>query len=293
VTYSAALTHGFTAATILDDSPVSFPLSDGRTYSPVNYDSRFHGRIPLRIAFANSFNIPAVKTVNSVGVDTFISLAKKMGISTLNNNGQYGLSITLGGMDTTMLDMATIYATSANLGQRVDLDPILKITDNNGSVLEEKHVTKTRVLPEAVSFIINNILSDNKARLIEFGPNSPLVIPDHTVSVKTGTSDDKRDNWTIGFRTSDPKFLVTVWVGNNDNSPMSQTLASGITGAAPIWHNIITQLLNNTPDEILATPSGVITKKCSYGTEYFVEGTENSVNCATVFPTWTPTPLPH
>ncbi len=289
VTYAAALSHGFTAATLLDDSPVSFPLSDGTLYSPVNYDGKFHGKVPLRIAFGNSFNIPAVKTLNAIGVDTFIDLAEKMGIDTLaTNTKQYGLSITLGGMDTTMLDMATVYGTIANQGTKISLNPIMKITDSKGTLLVEKKPTSgNNIVDTGIAYILSNILSDNLARVWEFGNNSPLVIPNHTVAVKTGTSDDKRDNWTIGFV---PSRVVTVWVGNDDNSPMSPDLASGITGAAPIWHNIMTEVLNDpTTNSWYEHPSDIIAKPCLGKTEYFLSGTENTANCNPL-PTWTPTP---
>lgn len=286
VTYSAALAHGFTAASILDDSPVSFPSASG-AYSPVNYDGKFRGRVPLRIAFANSLNIPAVKTLNSIGVQTFIDLAKRMGISSLDQeNNYYGLSVTLGGMDATMLDMATAYGTVANSGVRTNLNPLLKVTDNAGNVLEEKNNTPgITVLDKGITFIVSNILSDNNARSMEFGPNSPLVIPDHTVSVKTGTSDDKRDNWTIGY-TKDK--LVAVWVGNNDNTPMSPTLASGITGAAPIWHGIMANLLQGQPDNKPTPPENIVTRFCNGKEEYFLKGTETSANCSPL-PSVTPT----
>ena len=288
VTYAAALSRGYTPATMIVDSPISFPLSDGQMYSPVNYDGRFHGTVPLRIALGNSFNIPAVKTLNSIGVPTFIDLAKKMGITSLGDSGQYGLSITLGGMDASMLDMATVYGTVANQGNKVKLDPFLKITDSKGVVLEEKKVIQnTHILDHGVTYLLANILSDNSARSWEFGTNSPLVIPSHTVAVKTGTSDDKRDNWTIGFI---PNRVVTVWVGNNDNSPMSPDLASGITGAAPIWHNIMLEVLKDpTTNTWYKQPDDVITKQCLGHAEYFLLGTDSGTTCTSP-PTWTPVP---
>jgi len=286
ITYSAALSNGFTAATMLDDSPVSYPLTNGTVYSPVNYDGKFHGKIPLRIAFANSFNVPAVKTLQAIGLPTFLDFGKRMGLAHLGDTSGYGLSATLGGVNATMLDLATIYGTVANSGSRVDLYPILKVTDSQGGILEEKHVVSgIPVLSKAVAFIIANILSDNTARIWEFGLNSPLVIPNHTISVKTGTTDDKRDNWTIGFI---PTRLVAVWVGNNDNSPMSQNLASGITGAAPIWHNIMENLVKDKPDQKPPMPDTVVAKSCGSTQEYFVKGTEGGVTCLW-FP-FTPTP---
>ncbi len=277
VTYSAALTSGFTAATILDDSPVTYVTAGSTPYSPVNYDGKFHGHVPLRIALANSFNIPAVKTLQKIGVPQMMNLAKDMGITTWKEPSDYGLAITLGAAEVKMTDMATVYGTLANEGEKIDLDPILKITDYKGDMIYSKgFIQRTRVLDKGIAFIMSNILSDNQARSIEFGTNSPLNIPGHTVSVKTGTTDNKRDNWTFGYT---PNTLVAVWVGNNDNSPMSQNLASGITGAAPIFHAIMENLLNGKPDQKMAMPGDVVQKTCYGKPEYFIKGTENLVNC--------------
>lgn len=277
VTYATALTKGYTAATILDDSPVTYTNPGSPSYSPVNYDGKFHGRPSLRIALANSFNITAVRTLNHIGIPAFVDMGKKMGITTWGDPKKYGLSITLGAAEVTMLDMTTVYGVLANGGIRVNPNPILKITDSKDNILEEKNGTPgTRVLDENITFVLSNILADNQARAIEFGTNSPLNILGHTVSVKTGTTDNKRDNWTFGY-TKDR--LVGVWVGNNDNTPMSQQLASGITGAAPIWHKIMAMLLEGKMDEKLILPTGVISKPCLGRTEYFVRGTENTINC--------------
>jgi penicillin-binding protein 1C len=278
VTYTAALGDGFTAATVLDDSPITFLNPGSESYSPVNYDGAFHGKMPLRIAFANSFNIPAVKTLQKIGIGNMVSLAKKMGITTWGDPSQYGLAITLGAAEVKMTDMATVYGTIANLGKRVDLDPLLKVTDHNDDILYQKQdELPNQVIDSGVAFIISNILADNNARSMEFGPNSLLNIPGHTVSVKTGTTDNKRDNWTIGFT---PQDLVAVWVGNNDNSPMSPTLASGITGAAPIWNKIMTSLLPaNASNSIEKMPDDVVIKKCQGKNEYFIKGTENTNDC--------------
>jgi membrane peptidoglycan carboxypeptidase len=277
ITYAAALSNGFTPATILDDSPISYPSSDGVPYAPVNYDGRFHGRLPLRFAFGNSINVTAVKTLAAIGLPVFIDTAKKMGLQNLGDVRLYGLSATLGGVNATMLDMATAFGTVANQGSRIDLNPIIKITDNTDAVIEQKYATQGfPALTRGVAFLIGNILSDNSARSMEFGPNSPLVIPNHTVSVKTGTSDDKRDNWTIGYV---PNRVVTVWVGNNDNSPMSPNLASGITGAAPIWHTIMASLLEHVQDQKPAIPADVVNKQCGGHTEYFLKGTEDTPDC--------------
>lgn len=277
VTYSAALSHGFTAATALDDSPITFTNPWGESYSPVNYDGKFHGRVALRVALANSLNIPAIKTLNSEGIPTMVNLAKDMGVKSWGDPNQYGLSITLGAAEVTMLDMARVNSVLANSGRLVDINPITKITDGNGNVLEEKKPTPGKqVLDPGVAFIMSDILADNNARSMEFGPNSPLYIPGHHVSVKTGTSDNKRDNWTNGY-TKD--FVVIVWVGNNDNTPMSPVLASGITGAAPIWHKIMASLLSTHPETRPTPPIEIVEKTCFGKLEYFIRGTENSVAC--------------
>ena len=275
VTYALALSSGFTEATILDDSPYVLRLPEGN-YIPVNYDGKFHGRLPLRLAFANSLNIPAVRVAEKLGVSSIADFGRQMGISSWGNSNHYGLSITLGGADTTMLDMATVYGTIANSGERVSLDPILEITDLEGGIIYKKYPERKKVVDPGVAFIVSDILADNNARSIEFGLNSPLKIDSYRVSVKTGTSDNKRDNWTIGFTKN---YVVTTWVGNNDNSPMTQNLASGITGAAPIWNKIMSTLLQNQEDEVIIFPDNIIKKICLGRSTYFIKGTESSVNC--------------
>ncbi len=271
VTYSTALSSGFTAASIIDDSPISFPSESG-AYAPVNYDGRYRGKVTLRFALANSLNIPAVKILDKVGVPTMAYKAKSMGVESWGNANNYGLSLTLGAAEVTMLDMARVNGVLANGGVLVDINPIAKITDSKRTVLEEKVGEEgIRTLDQGVAFILSDILADNNARSSAFGPNSPLNIPKHRVSVKTGTSDEKRDNWTNGYTNN---YVVVVWVGNNDNTPMSPTLASGITGAAPIWNRIMTNLLEKNPEAKATPPENVIQKTCQGRKEYFVKGTE-------------------
>lgn len=276
VTYSAALEQGFTAASIIDDSPVSYP-SDSGPYSPVNYDGKFHGRVPLRIALANSFNITAVKVLDQIGVDSLVNLAKNMGITTWGNAEDYGLSLTLGAAEVKMVDMAEVYGTLANGGIHKEVNPILRVSDAKGHVFEEKIPDEgKRILRKSTAFIMSDILADNNARTQEFGPNSPLHIDGHYVSVKTGTSDEKRDNWTDGYTD---KYVVITWVGNNNNEPMDPALASGITGAAPIWHKIMENLLKKNPETKPSIPKDVVQRNCSGHIEYFVKGTENTSDC--------------
>lgn len=286
VTYSAALAEEImTPATIIDDSPITYNFPGSPPYSPVNYDGKFHGRMTLRNALGNSVNIPAVKVLSKIGIPAMINLGKKMGITTWNDSSNYGLSITLGSAEVKMTDMATVYGVLANGGYRVDLNPFEKVTDSQGNVLEDKkNISKNLVLSPETAFIISDILADNNARSIAFGYNSPLNIPNRKVSVKTGTSDNKRDNWTIGYT---PSFVTAVWVGNNDNSPMSPIFASGITGAAPIWNKIMSTLISTSFSERKDIPQNLVKKLCFGKQEYFIRGTENSVNCI-----WKPTPTP-
>jgi len=261
INYAVGLIHGFTAATPFIDQQTCFPNQGGKQYCPVNYDGKFHGVVQMRYALGNSFNIPAVKMLKANGIPSMIATASAMGITTFKNADNYGLSLTLGGGEVTMVDMTQAFGVFANGGYKIDLHPILKITDRNGKVLEEykplaSPIFGKKVLPPGVAFVISNILADNNARLTEFGANSELKIPNKTVSVKTGTTNDFRDNWTIGYT---PSFVVSTWVGNNDNHPMSG-LASGITGAAPIWNTIMTYLLKDRTDEPMQKPADVIQK---------------------------------
>lgn len=287
VTYSLALSQRYTEATILDDTPLTINIPGEPPYSPVNYDGVFHGKIPLRTAFGNSFNIPPVRIAREIGADAIKDFGIKMGVSSWEKLTSYGVSITLGGADVTMEDLATVYGTVANGGRRVDLDPILEIKDSYGETIYEKEVSSSEVLDPGVAYIISDILADQNARSIEFGLNTPLNIAGARVSVKTGTTDNKRDNWTIGYT---PNIVVATWVGNNDNRSMNQQLASGITGAAPMWNRLMTMMLEKvgTPSAAIL-PNNVVRKFCLGQERYFITGTENSVNCRGIF-VITPTP---
>ncbi len=273
-------TKKVTPATLFIDEPTCFQVVGQKPYCPVNYDGKFHGPVQLRFALGNSFNIPAVKMMALNGVGPVIASASAMGISTFADPSKYGLSLTLGGGEVTILDMAKVFGVFANSGIRKDLISILKVEDHNGKILEEykdqnlvKEIDKPlsfpstlliqgpRVLSNETTFLMSHILLDNNARSQMFGTSSFLIVPNHAVAVKTGTTDDKRDNWTIGYT---PNFVVTVWVGNNDNKPMDPYLSSGITGAAPIWNKIFTQILKNQPDLWPKQPPEIIgTQICS------------------------------
>ncbi len=260
ITYVTAFKKGFTPSTLLLDTPTEFPGGEGQPpYKPVNYDGKFRGPVQIRYALGNSINIPAVKMLALVGIRDTLETAYDLGINTLEPTDQLlkrvGLSLTLGGADVKLLELTGAYAAFMNGGFRVDPIAILKVEDAQGKVLEEVKPDKgRRVLTPEQAYLIADILSDNDARRDVFGPNSLLNIPN--VAVKTGTTNDKRDNWTIG---GNPQVLVGVWVGNNDNSEMLQ-VASGVTGASPIWRRIILEALKDKPRVSFEVPSGIVTK---------------------------------
>lgn len=291
ILYSLALQKDYTAAAIIEDTPIIYKIPGSEPYQPVNYDGKFHGKVPLRYALANSYNIPAVKVLNSLGVDSFINFAKKLGIDSWTDKSRYGLSLALGGGEVKMTDMAEAFGTLANMGYRLPLNYYLKIEDNQGQVIKELKPFKIREMDPGVAYIISDILSDNQARTWAFGQGSALEISGYKVAVKTGTTDSKKDNWTIGYT---PDFLVAVWVGNNDNSPMNPYLTSGVTGAAPIWNRVMDYLLKNYSSDTrwYSNPDNVVEKTCFFGRkEYFIKGTETKANCSTQVLS-TPTPNP-
>ncbi len=235
-----------TPATALADVPTCFNVAGQPLYCPVNYDGKFHGLIQTRFALGNSFNIPAVRVLALNGLDNFISFATDMGITTFTDPRSYGLSLTLGGGEVRPYDMAEAFGVFANQGIRQPLIAVTKVTDWKGETLEETKLdevklTGPRVLTPDVTFLVSHILLDNNARTEAFGPSSFLNVKGHPeVSVKTGTTNDRRDNWTIGY-TADA--AVVTWVGNNDNEPMSGAV-SGVSGASPIWNKIMKAVLD-------------------------------------------------
>ncbi|UCF60734.1 MAG: transglycosylase domain-containing protein [Anaerolineaceae bacterium] len=285
LTYTAAFEKGWTPASLIWDVPSEFPPSgnpnDTRPpYKPVNYDERFHGPVTARSALANSYNVPAVKTLDFVGIyddpDTpqeegLVAFARRMGITTLIYD-YYGLSLTLGGGEVTLLEHTGAYATFANSGLRIPPIGILRIVDHTGeTVYEYEQPRGEQVIRAEHAFLITSILSDNTARTPAFGPNSALNLP-FPVAAKTGTTDDFRDNWTLGYT---PDIAVGVWVGNADNTPMQNT--SGLTGAAPIWNQFMqfaNQYLNGGQSTPFTTPTGIVDQViCA------VSGTEPSEWC--------------
>lgn len=274
-----------TPTTVINDMPTCFAVPGQRLYCPVNYDGTFHGPTQVRFTLGNSYNIPAVKVLALNGLEDFVAKAKEMGISTFTDPKNYGLSITLGGGEVKMIDMATAFSAFANLGIRQDIWAIKKVENQSGKVLFEKEEEEgPRVLSMETAYLVSHILLDNNARSAAFGPSSYLVIKNHPeVSVKTGTTNDLRDNWTIGYT---PSRLAAVWVGNNDNSSMSY-VASGVTGASPIWNKIMTYALKDQKQEWPLKPEGIVgasvcqlsgkipnpEQPCETRFEYFTEGT--------------------
>lgn len=269
VTYATAFKNGFSPNNIILDTPVTFKDEWGNAYSPVNYDGKFHGPVTLRQALGSSLNIPAVKLLATVGVEPVAKLAEDLGITTFDNPKRFGLSLTLGGADVKMIDMMGVYGAFSQMGRFNTPTGILKVTDSSGNILEEYQTSSKQALLPQIAYLITNILSDDKARSMAFGAHSLLEIPGFPVAVKTGTSDSKRDNWTFGFT---PKFVVGVWVGNPDNSPMNSTLTSGITGAAPIWNKIMHTLLDGTKPLAFERPTGIAETLIDGGRDLTIAG---------------------
>lgn len=288
IMYAAAFEKGYTPSSLIMDVKTDFPTNDPEKpiYTPVNYDGKFRGPVQLRFALGNSLNIPAVKMLARVGVADVMEKGYEMGLTnwepTPKNLQNVGLSLVLGGREVTLRDMVSAYGAFANKGERVEPITILEVKDNKGKVLfKHKEKDGQRVLSEEIAFLISHILLDNNARTDVFGANSFLNIPG--VAAKTGTTDEKRDNWTVGYM---PGIVVGVWVGNNDNSPMNPAIASGVTGATPIWRRIMLEALKVKKLEEFKKPDGVIAVEVdSLGggmptsgrptrSEYFVKGTE-------------------
>lgn len=288
ITYSLALEKGYTPSTVLMDLKTVFPNQGNKDYIPVNYDGKFRGPVQLRFALGNSINIAAVKMLAMVGIRDFLQKASDFGLKgfapTSSNMQKYGLAVTLGGSESTLLEMTSAFSAFANSGIKTDTSYLEDITDFKGNnIYKQVKSTEKRVTTPEVAFLISHILSDNNARLDEFGPNSYLHVPGKTVAVKTGTSDDKRDNWAIGYTKS---ITVGVWVGNNDNTPMNPKISSGATGASPIWYRIMGELLKKYDDGIMDKPDKIKAltvdaylgglPKDGYPTrsEYFIDGTQ-------------------
>jgi len=298
ITYVAAFEKGWTPATLIWDVPTEFPDGVNPPYKPTNYDDKFRGPVLVRTALGSSYNVPAVKALQFVGLPDMLAMAHRLGITSLNRP-DYGLSLTLGGGDVTLLEMVGAYAVFANGGVRVPPLAIARVEDSEGHVIAE---TSPAPLPPKVggtegggrieggheqvispqhAYLITHILADNQARTPAFGPNSVLKLS-RPAAVKTGTTDDWRDAWTIGYT---PDLACGVWVGNSDNTAMERV--AGARGAGPIWHNFMEEALAGTPPRDFARPSEIVVAEICMvsgakpsevcprrGTEMFVAGSE-------------------
>ncbi|MBE2198503.1 MAG: transglycosylase domain-containing protein [Anaerolinea sp.] len=303
-TYLTALSQGYSAATMVLDVETDFGTPyNGRAYVPQNYDRQFHGPMRLRQALGNSYNVPAVQVMSWVGVEKVIRTAHGLGITSLDGGpNAYGLSLTLGGGEVRLLDMAYAFGVMDNMGVMVGqprpasqqqlglrtLDPvaILRVEDSQGNVLYEYSQPERReILTPQLAFLMNDMLSDRSARCAAFGCPNALELPDNRpAAVKTGTTNDYRDAWAIGYT---PQLVTAVWVGNTDNSPMDNV--PGSKGAAPVWRALMSWALQNEPVQLWPQPSGMVerpvcdisgllpTSYCPTVSEWFIMGTEPAV----------------
>lgn len=297
-TYITAFSQGYTAASMVLDVETDFGTSyNGIAYVPQNYDRTFHGPMRIRTALANSYNVPAVEVMSWVGIESVIRTAHSMGITSLD--GDYGLSLTLGGGEVKLLDMVYAYSVMNNMGVMVGqpvpeeqqrlgyrtLDPvsIIRVEDRAGTPLYQyTQPTRREILTPQLAYLITHILSDRNARCPAFGCPNALELPDNRLAAaKTGTTNDYRDNWVIGYT---PQLVVGVWMGNTDNSPMKEL--AGSIGAAPIWRALMIWSLQDQPilnwqrpiglsERSICNPSGLLPNGvCPQARELFIEGTE-------------------
>jgi len=254
----------FTAATVLSDVPTAFVTREDEPYRPMNYDRAWHGPLSLRRALATSSNMVAVKVLDAVGVGALVDTAEALGITTFGDRERYGLALTLGGGEVRLIELTAAYAGLANGGHRVRPEAILAVYDAAGwaaaradhPTLHALHARSTvdpgQAIPPEVAFLITDILADDAARLPAFGEGSVLTLG-RPAAAKTGTTTDFRDNWTIGYT---PDLAVGVWVGNADNASMAHI--SGITGAGPIWHDVMAAAHRGRPVRAFAVPAGLV-----------------------------------
>jgi len=283
ITYAAAFSEGaLTPATMMLDERTSFVTKEGASYVPLNYDLQFRGPVLLREALASSYNLIAVKVLDTIGVETMTGLARRLGITTFDDPERLGLAVTLGGGEVRLLEQTAAFAAFANGGHAIQPVAVLRVEDTEGHVLWSQNPgAGKRMLDERVAYLISHILSDNTARIPSFGEDSTLLLT-RPAAVKTGTTTDFRDNWTVGYT---PGLVVGVWTGNADNEPMRDV--SGIDGAAPVWHDFMEAALKGMPVREFEQPEGLVkVEVCAqtgqlpgddcphHVTELFIAGTE-------------------
>lgn len=277
--YATAFKKGYTDKTMLFDIPTQFdtgcnplgqPQSPGaKCYSPRNFDFKYRGPVTVRQALANSLNIPSVQLLYLAGVDDSINTAEDMGISTLKDRSRFGLSLVLGGGEVQLLELTSAFGVFATEGVRHPPVAILRIEDAKGNALEEFKDDPSQVLDSEISRQVTDILSDNTARALIFGARSPLFFSDRPVAAKTGTTNEFRDGWTIGYT---PSLVAGIWVGNNDNSPIKQE--PGVYVAAPIWHDFMAQAFDklNLQSESFTPPQPKEIAKPILNGQYLING---------------------
>jgi 1A family penicillin-binding protein len=272
----------WTAATMIMDVSTSFLTHEGDNYTPTNYDGKEHGPVLVRQALASSLNIPAVIALKQVGLKSLFDFASTLGITTLTDPDHYDLSLALGGGEVKLIELTAAYAAFANTGYRVTPTTILNIQDIQGKdIYTQKTGVGKRVIDERVAWLITDILSDDSARILGFGANSILRL-DRPAAVKTGTTTDFRDNWAVGYT---PDLVVGVWAGNTDQDSMQEV--TGLTGAAPVWHQFVRSVLSGTPVKDFTRPEGLVRREvCTLSgllpteacperrSEWFISGTE-------------------
>ena len=266
IVYAAALRKGLTPATVLWDERTEFKLADGTTYTPNNYDNSFHGPQRLRMALANSLNIPAVLTLQQVGVEAFVEQAHDLGITTFTDPSRFGLSMALGSNEVRLLDLANVYSSFRDGGLMREPVAILRVTDSRGAVLDNGVQKPGRQAlgehGEQIAYLISDMLSDNVARWYMFGRGNVMELPDNRpAAVKTGTSNDWRDAWAIGYT---PDVTVGVWVGNSDATPMQEV--AGVNGAGVIWRDLMNLYNHDRPTQQFAKPNGIVDATICGGT---------------------------
>jgi 1A family penicillin-binding protein len=262
IVYLTAFTKGWVPSTIIKDEKISIKDELGRLWEPQNFDKRFYGDVPAKIALGNSLNIPAVKTLQFAGVESVADLARKMGITTWSKNKQLGLAMALGGAEVRPVDMTAAYTVLANNGLRIPQVSITRITDADGNTVEEYKVPQgEQVVDPRAAYMVTSILDDNNNRLITYGPNNLLKL-DRQAAAKTGTTDDYHDTWTIGYT---PNLTIGVWVGNSDNRAMKEVLSS--MSAGKIWHEAMDTSLDylQLPPEEFQRPPGLVDAQTCVG----------------------------
>jgi len=242
---------GYSPSSLLFDVTTNFGTYAGKDYIPHNYSGESYGPVSMRKAMAGSLNVPAVKTLDLVGVSNAVQTAHDLGITSPLQD--CGLSLVLGGCEVRLLDHVTAYSAIGNEGLKNDATPIMKVEDRTGKTLEEYQNNSKQVLDPQAAYELINIMTDNSARTYIFGANSPLILPDRVVAAKTGTTQNWHDGWTLGFT---PSLAAGVWAGNNDGEFLAKN-ADGVVVAAPIWHDFMQQALAGTPAENFTVPSGI------------------------------------